>query len=315
MKGGKGGAGGFTKGGEDGESPGAAQMDNRKSIIMALTDAGGVGPRIFQQLMMRLGDPENLLNATASDLADIPRLGEPGSAKILKALDDVGRFRNRLENYTEMGIGVSTYLDDDYPPMLRQIDDPPPVLFMVGDRTVLKHDFVALVGTTQATEAGLRLAVELARGFVERGFGIASGLATGIDSAAHLGALKSNGPTVAVLGSGVMNVFPEENRPLAESIAEKGLLVSEYDPFKKVKAIRLILRNRLISAFSKAVIVVQVGAKRRGELRTAQYAYKQAKPLFFADPEGDLDFETLEGNKGLLIKGSDSIDEIVNYMV
>jgi len=289
-------------------------MDYRKSIIMALTDAGGVGPRIFQQLMMRLGDPENLLNATTADLADIPRLGEPGSAKILKALHDVGRFRNRLENYTEMGISVSTYLDDDYPPMLRQIDDPPPILFMMGDRTVLKHDFVALVGTTQATEAGLSLAVDLARGFVERGFGIASGLAAGIDSAAHFGALKSNGPTVAVLGSGVMNVFPEENRPLAESIAEKGLLVSEYDPFKKVKAIRLILRNRLISAFSKAVIVVQVGAERRGELRTAQYAHKQAKPLFFADPEGDLDVETLEGNKGLLIKGSESIDEIVNYM-
>lgn len=292
-----------------------AVMESRKSIIMALTEFGGVGPRTFQQLLLRLGAPENFLGASSADFEDIPRLGERGSEKILRALERVSLFHGKLEEYAEMGIAVTTYLDDDYPVMLRKIDDPPPILFMKGDRGILRHDFVAIVGTTQATQAGLRMAIDLTRAFVSRGYGVVSGLATGIDSAAHLGAIKDNGATIAVLGCGIMKIFPAENELLAENIAGSGLLVSEYDPYRRVKAMRLILRNRLISAFSKAVIVAQVGMDRRGELRTAQYACKQAKPLFFADPEGNLDRETIEDNKGLLIRGSESIEEILRYMV
>jgi DNA processing protein len=290
-------------------------MSDHKSIIMALTEIGGVGPKTFQQLLMRFGPPENFVSVTVSDLEDIPRVGENGSQRILRSLDKVDHFQDKLDNYTDIGIGITTYLDDDYPAILREIDDPPPILYMKGSRDALALDYIALVGTTQATQDGLRLAIDLARGLVSRGYGIVSGLASGIDSAAHIGAIKAGGSTIAILGCGVLNIYPEENTPLADNIAERGLLVSEYDPFRSVKAARLILRNRLISAFSKAVVVVQIGMERRGELRTAHYASKQARPVFFADPDGILDPETIARNNALTIKGVESIDEIVKYMV
>jgi len=282
---------------------------------MALTDFGGVGPRMFQQLLMRLGPPENLLQATPHEFEDIPRLGEIGSRRILRSLDRVGQYRSRLDEYTDEGIQVTTFLDEDYPELLRQIDDPPPILYTKGNRDVLRLEYVAMVGTTQATQRGLRLAVDLAREFARRGYGIVSGLAKGIDSASHLGALKENGSTIAVLGCGIQNIYPADNLGLSERIARNGLLVSEYQPSRRVKAAGLILRNRLISAFSRAVVVVQVGLQRRGELRTAQYAIKQARPVFYADPEGILDHETIRSTGGVIIDGVDSVDEVIKYMV
>jgi DNA processing protein len=288
---------------------------NTKSIIMALTEAGGVGPRTFQQLLMRFGPPDNLLHIQKEELEEIPRLGENGSERIINSLDLIDEYEKKLLDYAFDGIVVNTYLDDDYPEALREIDDPPPVIYTKGNRDILKQNFVAMVGTTQATTAGIRLAVDLAREYVKRGFGIVSGLAIGIDSAAHLGAIKEQGATIAVLGCGILNIYPPDNITLAENIARTGLLISEYPPTRRVKAGQLILRNRLISAFSKAVIVVQIGSTRRGELRTANYALKQAKPLFFADPEGILDPETIKSSHALIIKGTESVDEVVKYMV
>jgi DNA processing protein len=290
-------------------------MENRTSIIMALTELGGVGPRTFQQLLLRMGPPENLLSASRQEFEDIPRIGPEGAAKIRKSLDLVAKFQRRLESYSDLGIIISTYLDDNYPEVLRQIDDPPPILYMKGNRDVLKFEYIALVGTTRATQDGLRLTVDLAKEFIRRGYGIVSGLASGIDSAAHVGAIAASGPTIAVLGCGILRIYPPENALLAENIANTGLLISEHGPHRRVKAVRLILRNRLISAFSKAVIVVQVGVERRGELRTAQYAAKQAKPVFFADPEGSLDVESIKESNAVMIKGVDSVDDIIQYLV
>jgi len=282
---------------------------------MALTELGGVGPRTFQQLLLRLGPPENVLSAGPEDFEDIPRLGDDGPQRILKSLDHIGEFEEQIEEYSSLGINTITYFDDDYPELLREIGDPPPIIYTRGNLQVLRNNYVAIVGTTQANQESLRLSVDLAREFVNHGVGVISGLAIGIDSAAHLSALKNNGLTVAVLGCGFFNIYPEENTALADRIATTGLLVSEYPPHKHVKAVRLILRNRLISALSRAVVVAQVGNERRGELRTAQYAFKQGKPLFLADPEGILDSETINSSNALLIKGIEAVGEIINYMV
>jgi DNA processing protein len=287
----------------------------RKSIIMAITEEGGVGPRMFQQLLMRVGPPEGLLKASHSDLDGIPRLGAKEIDRLLRSLENVDVFTERLYDYTANDIHVASFLDDDYPRMLRAVGDPPPLLYYTGDRDAWSHRYVALVGTTRASQAGLRLTVDLAREFVNRGFGIVSGLALGIDSAAHLGALKEQGPSIAVLGCGLLDIYPEENKSLAELIARSGLLISEYQPLKKVSKSGLVLRNRLISAFSRAVVVVQVGEETRGELKTAAYALKQAKPLFYCDPERNLKFEAIEDSPGSIIKDVDSVDEIVKYMV
>ncbi len=282
---------------------------------MALTERGGVGPRTFQQLLLRIGPPENILNAEPKDLADIPRLGEEGPEKILRSLDHIGDFEQKIEQFSNQGIETLSFFDDVYPERFREIGDPPPIIYVRGNIQALKYNFVALVGTTQATQPGIRLAVDLAKGFVDHGIGIASGLAIGIDSAAHLSALKSGGITIAVLGCGIFNIYPPENTALADNIAVSGLLISEYPPEKWVKAMRLILRNRLISAFSRAVVVVQVGNERRGELRTAHYATKQGKPLFLADPEGTMNAETIRDSNALLIHGSEAVEDIIKYMV
>jgi DNA processing protein len=282
---------------------------------MALTEIGGVGPRTFQQILLRLGPPENVLSAGPEDFEDIPRIGENGLEKIFRSLDHIGEFEKKIEEFDNQGIYTTTFFDDDYPELLREIGDPPPVLYFKGNLKALEKDYVALVGTTQASQDGIRLTIDLASEFVKRGVGVVSGLAIGIDSAAHLSALKNNGSTIAVLGCGFYHIYPPENSILAEKISASGLLVSEYPPERRVKAVRLILRNRLIAAFSKTVIVSQVGAVRRGELRTAQYAFKQGKPLYFADPEQILDGETIKSSNALLINGIDAVDEIIKYMV
>jgi DNA processing protein len=281
---------------------------------MTLIESGGVGPKTFQQLLLRLGPPENVLSAGPEDLEDIPRISEDGPEKILKSLNRIGEFEQKIEEFDSQGINTTTFLDDDYPELLREIGDPPPIIYSKGNLKALKLNYVALVGTTQATQAGLRLTVDLAKELINRGVGVISGLASGIDSAAHLSALKNQGSTIAVLGCGFFNIYPPENITLAENIAATGLLISEYPPQRRVKAARLILRNRLISAFSRAVVVTQVGIERRGELRTAQYAYKQGKPLFLADPDGILDNETIKSSNALLINGVEAVDDIIKYM-
>lgn len=288
---------------------------DRKSIIMAITEEGGVGPKMFQQLLIRVGPPEELLKVSPTDLDGIPRLGAEEIDRLLRSLENIDFFTERLYDYTANDIHVTSFLDDDYPQMLRAIGDPPPLLYYMGNWDVRSRKYVALVGTTRATQAGLRLTADLVKEFVKKGFGIVSGLAAGIDSAAHLAALKEQGSSIAVLGCGLLNIYPAENKSLAEIMVRSGILISEYQPFKKVSKSGLVLRNRLISAFSNAVVVVQVGEETKGELRTAAYALKQARPLFYCDPEGDLKFEIIKDSPGPIIKDVDSVDEIMEYMV
>jgi DNA processing protein len=287
---------------------------DRKSIIMAITEEGGVGPRMFQQLLLRVGPPEELLNASSADLDDIPRLSASGADRLLRSLENIDEFTEKLYDYAADDIHVSTFLDDDYPEDLRKINDPPPVIYFRGDLEAWSHEYVALVGTTKASQAGLRLAVDLARELVRRGYGIVSGLATGIDSAAHLGAIKEQGRNIAVLGCGLLNIYPAENKSLADLICKTGLLISEQQPHRNVSKSRLVLRNRMITAFARAVVVVQIGEQTQGELRAAGYAFNQAKPLFYGDPDNNLEFALVGDAPGTVIKDAGAVDEIIRYI-
>lgn len=289
--------------------------ENRKTIIMAITDAGGVGPKMFQQLLMRIGAPEDFLSATDEDFQDIPRLSNEKIRKLRDSLDRVDGYQAKFQEYSSLGINILTYLDGDYPALLRELNDPPPIIYSKGLPEAFSDKYVALVGTTHATQEGIRFAVDLSKKFVDEGFGIISGLAAGIDSAAHLGALKENGKTIAVLGCGILNIYPEDNVPLSENIEKNGLLVSEHDPSKKVSRPNLVLRNRIISALSSAVVVVQVGEKTTGELKTAAYAIKQAKPLFYCNPDGRLDLGKIDNLPGVVINNPDAADQILKYVI
>ncbi len=287
----------------------------RQSIIMAITEEGGIGPKMFQQFLLRLGPPEELLDITPSDIEDFPRMNNERIARLLNSLNHIDEYVGKIHDYAANDIFISSILDDDYPELLRLIDDPPPLIYLKGDMAVWSADFIAMVGTTKATQAGIRLAVDMAKEFANKGYGIVSGLAAGIDSGAHLGALKVKGANIAVLGCGLLEIYPEENEPLADLIVQSGLLISEYPPYKKVSKSGLVVRNRIISALARAVIVVQVGEETRGELRTASFASKQAKPLFYGDPEDNLDYEKVREWPGTIIKTVDSVDEIISYIV
>lgn len=282
---------------------------------MAITDAGGVGPIMFQHLLMHLGAPEDIINSPYSDFEDIPKLGDAGIRKIMDSFDQVPDYEKTLSDYSANDIYVATYLDSEYPENLREISDPPPVIYFKGNIAAWASKQIAIVGTTKASQDGISLAVDLSRELVRRGFGIISGLAVGIDSAAHLGALKESGRTIAVLGCGVLNIYPEENVTLSENILKDGLLISEYPPFRDVSKPGLVLRNRLISALSSAVVIAQIGAETSGELKTAGYAAKHAKPLFYADPDGKLNLEKIKEFPGVILKGVEAVDEIVKYLI
>jgi DNA processing protein len=290
-------------------------INNRKSIIMAITDGGGVGPKMFQQLLLRLGEPEHFLTATYDDFENIPRLSGDKISRVMDSLENVSDYDRRLKEYSEQDIDVVTYLDNEYPDALRKISDPPPILYIKGDWNVISEKFVAIVGTTKPAQDGIRVTIELSRELVSRGFGIISGLAAGIDSAAHLGTLKENGKTVAALGCGILNIYPQENILLSRQIEKTGLLISEYDPHTRVSRPNLILRNRIISALSRAVVVVEIGEKTAGELITASYAIKHAKPLFYCDPEGRLDYERISNLPGVILGNVDPVEEILKYII
>ncbi|UCC81097.1 MAG: DNA-protecting protein DprA [Candidatus Zixiibacteriota bacterium] len=290
-------------------------INNRRSIIMAITDGGGIGPRMFQQLLMHLGAPEDFLSASYSDFKDIPRLGEEKIEKLMNSLEKVDDYDRKLKEYSEIDIYVVTFLDSEYPELLRKINEPPPILYIKGERDAFSKKYIAIVGTTKPNQDGIRLAIDLSRALVGEGFGIISGLAAGVDSAAHLGALKENGRTIAVLGCGIMKIYPQENILLSRQIEKSGLLVSEHDPHTGVTRPNLVLRNRIISGLSSAVVVAQIGEKTAGELKTASCAIKQAKPLFYGNPDGRLDYGRIENLPGVILGNVDPVEEITKYII
>jgi DNA processing protein len=206
-------------------------------------------------------------------------------------------------------------LDDNYPEHFRHIPDPPVAIYSRGDSDLLQQGGIAIVGTTAADQDGIRAAVDFARGFVEHGKTIISGLALGIDSAGHLGALKNGGKTIAVLGCGHLNIYPEENESLAGLITDSGTVISEFDIHAKAIAGRLVSRNRLIAGLADAVLIVQVGRKRRGELYAGQAALDQGKPVFVYDPNDQYAAQELLNNLVIKIKSLEQIDEMLSYIV
>ncbi len=176
--------------------------------------------------------------------------------------------------------GIAAVVGDDerFPPLLASIIDPPPVLWSRGDLALLARPIVAIVGSRAATPYAIDVAQRLSEELVDRGIAVASGLARGVDSAAHRGCLRADGNTVAVLGSGVDRVYPREHEKLALEIAGKGLLLSELGPGAWPLAEHFPLRNRIISGISLGVVVVEA-SEQSGSLITARFALEQGREV------------------------------------
>jgi DNA processing protein len=191
-----------------------------------------------------------------------------------------------LSTSTRLGFRPVSWLDDDYPALLREIPDPPVLLWTRGIAATLQHPSVAIVGSRDALPASLAVARQLAGGLAEAGLTVVSGLALGVDGAAHAGALAGGGPSTAVLGSGLNHIYPALHVPLAEQVAETGAVVSEYPPDARPYPSHFPLRNRIISGLCRATVVVEA-SERSGSLITARLALDQNRNVL-AVPGGPL---------------------------
>ncbi len=207
----------------------------------------------------------------------------------------------------EIGARLVTWIDEDYPERLRHIYDPPAVLFVLGELGFQESaPAVAIVGSRKATPYGRTVARKLAADLGSCGLVVISGMARGIDAAAHLGALDTGAGTVAVLGSGLDVVYPRENERLMERIAAGGLVVSEFPPGSEPLAWHFPLRNRIISGLSQAVVVVEAG-ERSGALITAELALEQGRDVL-AVP-GNVNNPYSRGSNRLIKQGARLVED------
>ncbi|MDL1896019.1 DNA-protecting protein DprA [Anaerolineae bacterium CFX7] len=265
-----------------------------KSHWLALASLSGLGGATAKKLIEQFGDVESVFDATDEQLLAIPRVTET-MVENLRALHPE-KFEDEIYALAQDDIDLLTWDDARFPKRLRELKDAPVILFMRGAMKKGDENAVAIVGTRAASEEATKIATTLAYELALRGLCVVSGLALGIDTAAHVGALDvEDGRTIAVLGSGIRVVHPRENAELAERIASHGALLSELMPNAPPKGPQLMARDRLISGLSRAVIVVEAGQK-SGSMDTAERARKQGR-LVYAVPGS-------EGTEGLLKGGA-----------
>jgi DNA processing protein len=243
-------------------------------LRLALTP--GIGPVTFQRLLRQFGLPQAVLAKKRAELAAF------AAPALLAALDseEVAQAVSRsLAWASEPGHWVITLADEIYPRLLLEIADPPPLLYARGRVELLQRAALAIVGSRNATLQGEANAQTLARALSEAGLTVVSGLALGIDAAAHRGGLAGPGSTIAVLGTGIDVVYPGRNAPLAADIAERGLLLSEFPIGTAPAAQNFPRRNRLISGLARGCLVVEA-ALASGSLITARAAADQGREVF-----------------------------------
>jgi DNA processing protein len=234
----------------------------------------GLGRTGLFRLMEAFAAPAAALAATA---AWTPRAGiRRAVASALPPPDDP-QLRAARRTMEQLEVRLVSYWDNGYPALLRTIHDPPALLYLRG--TLPSGDALAVVGSRHATPAGRRLTFEICRELANRGLTIVSGLARGIDAAAHEGAVADGGPTIGVLGCGIDQVYPAENAKLFQQVLEHGAILSEYPPGTPALAGHFPGRNRIISGLSRGVLVVEA-AEESGSLITVDFALEQGREVF-----------------------------------
>ncbi len=278
-------------------------MDTREALI-TLNMAEHVGPVRVRRLLEHFGDAPSVLKATASQLTQVKGIGGEAAASISdweKRTDLSGE----LKRIKDFGCHVITADDEEYPDLLKEIYDPPIVLYVKGSLTAMDHRGVAMVGSRQTTLYGMETAKRMAKDLAARGVTVVSGGARGIDTAAHQGALKSGGRTVAVLGTGINLVAPAENARLLNEISESGAVVSQFPFNRKGDRQSFPIRNRIVAGMTLGTIVVEANQS-SGALITANMAADYSRQVF-AIP-GRIDSPRSKGCHDLIKKGAALID-------
>tara|TARA_B100000927_G_scaffold88917_2_gene71867 strand:- start:8362 stop:9480 length:1119 start_codon:yes stop_codon:yes gene_type:complete len=271
-----------------------------KEAFLALNLLPGIGPIRVRQLLKVFKEPAEILETSEKNLQQVAGIGAEiaRSIRSWETLVDLAEEKRRI---AEHEISLITLEDDEYPTALREIHDPPFLLYLRGNLEPNDAAAIGIVGSRRMTHYGREQARKLSFQLARAGFTIISGLARGIDTAAHEAALAAEGRTIAVLGSGIGNIYPPENDVLADRIAENGAVISEFPVLYVPDKQSFPLRNRIVSGMSEGLLVVEAPA-RSGSLITASQAMEQGRTVF-AVP-GPIDRPTSEGCNRLIRDGA-----------
>lgn len=251
-------------------------LDAELASWVALSQISGLGGQGLRRLLQAFGSPDGVFKAPLSSLKQHVK---PAVAKAIMLGPDQLQLTPLANWLNDPVNGVITLADPDYPQSLLNISDPPPLLYFKGRRDLLLHDAIAIVGSRHATTQGLNNAAAFAQTLGATGLCIISGMAHGIDAAAHRGGLDTVGSSIAVVGTGLDKIYPAANRELAHSLAEQGLLVSEFPLGTPPLAANFPRRNRIISGLSQGCLVVEASLQ-SGSLITARMAVEQGRDVF-----------------------------------
>lgn len=276
-----------------------------KSLIL-LSKIPSLGPAKFYRLLEHFGSPKKILTAPLEELSRIPKIDVKTAEFIAKQVPRINLGKD-YRSIRELKIKLVAHCDPNYPENLKNIYDPPFLLYLRGDIREEDQISIAVVGTRRATNYGKTAARKLARELAREGITVVSGMARGIDTIAHEGALEEGGRTIAVLGCGVNITYPPENKSLMTEIIENGAVVSEFPLGEKPLAQNFPRRNRIISGLSMGVLVVEAPSK-SGALRTADYALEQGREVFSVP--GSITNPYCRGSNKLLKEGAKMVEDV-----
>ncbi|HYF35743.1 MAG TPA: DNA-processing protein DprA, partial [Prosthecobacter sp.] len=272
----------------------------RTEAWLALNLIPQIGPVRVRKLLRHFGSPERILTAKASEILQVEGFGL-AQAEALAGWEAQVDLADEQRKISERGLTILTQEDELYPPLLKEIHDPPLVLYVWGQVTKRDHNAIGVVGSRHATLYGMNATKKLSFQIAYSGYTVVSGLARGIDTAAHEAALAAKGRTIAVIGSGIGKLYPPENMALAEKIAAQGAVISEYPVDRTADKQTFPYRNRVVAGWSSGLLVVEAPV-RSGSLITAQQATEQGRAVY-AVP-GPIDKPTSAGCNRLIQQGA-----------
>ncbi|MFZ7132084.1 MAG: DNA-processing protein DprA [Eubacteriales bacterium] len=253
-------------------------MEERE-YILGFNLIKGITPKIYYEIYTYFQSIEELYNGGIQQLKSCPILSKSHISELINHRK-LGVLASHLDILKKKKIQYVSIIDNDYPDILKHIHNPPPILYYKGNiQEDLFHHCISIVGSRKASYYGLKMSEKTAYELSKGDITVVSGLARGIDTTAHVGALKAQGRTIAVLGNGVDVAYPKENKHLYHRIAETGLILSEFPPGTPPMAYNFPRRNRIISGLSMGTVIIEASLK-SGSLITAKYALEQGREVY-----------------------------------
>jgi len=285
--------------------------DTQKGACLRLSTLSGLGASLKHRLLEHYGRADAIFAAPLDEIKSLLLISGSALRDTFAATDDA-RIEQQLALLNSHRIDIIQHNHEAYPALLREIPDAPAILYVRGDIELLGGPQLAIVGSRHASPGGLKTARAFANDFSRAGLTITSGLATGIDSSAHLGAIDEIGRTIAVVATGLDQVYPQHNLDLARKIVSRGAMISEFPPLTPARRANFPQRNRLISGLSLGVLVVEADT-RSGSLITARMAGEQGREIF-AIP-GSIHLPTSRGCHQLIRQGAKLVETTADVLL